>query len=928
MPTAIFDSAFGTIDTYSWQFEGGVPSSSSNKIPGNIIYNNPGTFGITITAHNECGIFTLADSIEIINRPVITEFPQNISVCLSQAPVYFRARVNHQLANTGWSCDLSTPCTITDDGYFTPNQAGLFKINFMYGNIQNCTVDSSFYVTVIALPSVNAGLDTGNCIQNTNFHIEGNCQTNQHWWSCNSSDIIFNDTVNGDFTTTVPGNYLFTLHCKDTINYHFCDSQDQLIFQVDPLPVLVHQPDTFCVSINKSFDLLNIYFTNKCYWNFGDGHTDTTYSPNIIANHTYTSTGIYTVIINAFSRYGCNNSDTFNIVVIDAPLQPQFNFSNFNPANHCGDTLEVSIHFDHKMYDNSIEFSWLCQNNTFIPYSKSCFTDTTLYFVQSNYTDTIYTITVNLRNRCGILSYSDNFVIHPLPKAKFKQGYTRLCSPRCIEFSNKSIGLPDYYTWNWGDTTMPVTTNDSIVKHCFYYYGNRDTTYYVKLTALNDCGKDSIIDSILVLPNRTKAILNVDNASGCPPLTVHFNSEASFGAYFYLWKFGDGNNSSTLQNPEFIYTHSGQYNAYLWIASKDTCSVDSTQININVYDVPEFNFTINQDSICKKERLEIENYSNNLYGYTWDFGDNTYSTDFNPTHLYDTTGLFYIKLKGESLLHCSDSLIKKIYVKDSPTAFINPINDDCAPYIVSLIPDTTSLYYLWDFGDGSPHSANPFHVYNKPGVYIITLVSEASSNCTDTAYRQIRVLPTPKSSFMFDFQSAQTDVTKLPAYLQTYNQSGEATDYVWYLDNDSISTEINPQVEITTLGSHIITLRSFNEYGCSDDTLISYDLFFYKLYLPNALWFSSDIPEDRVFTPKGIGLTKYHIKIYDKWDNLMWESDKIENFEPAESWDGTFKNQRVMEGTYYWIITELEFVNGAPKPNNSYKNTGIINVIY
>ena len=99
-------------------------------------------------------------------------------------------------------------------------------------------------------------------------------------------------------------------------------------------------------------------------------------------------------------------------------------------------------------------------------------------------------------------------------------------------------------------------------------------------------------------------------------------------------------------------------------------------------------------------------------------------------------------------------------------------------------------------------------------------------------------------------------------------------------------------------------------------------------YIPNALKFSSGNPEDQKFTPKGYGILKYHIAIYNRWDNLLWESDKIQDGQPAESWDGTINGQRVPEGTYFWIIKELLFENGSTRPGNDFKSTGTITVIY
>ena len=48
-----------------------------------------------------------------------------------------------------------------------------------------------------------------------------------------------------------------------------------------------------------------------------------------------------------------------------------------------------------------------------------------------------------------------------------------------------------------------------------------------------------------------------DTSNGCIPLPVSFSSSVNSVGY-YLWDFGDGNTSS-LANPNHIYTNDGYY---------------------------------------------------------------------------------------------------------------------------------------------------------------------------------------------------------------------------------------------------------------------------------------------------------------------------------------------------------------------------------
>jgi hypothetical protein len=82
------------------------------------------------------------------------------------------------------------------------------------------------------------------------------------------------------------------------------------------------------------------------------------------------------------------------------------------------------------------------------------------------------------------------------------------------------------------------------------------------------------------------------------------------------------------------------------------------------------------------------------------------------------------------------------------------------------------------------------------------------------------------------------------------------------------------------------------------------------LSVPNA--FSPDYGTEqvRVFKPAGVELIKYEIKIFNKWGELVWQSNALVNGSPAEGWNGIDLNGNpCMQGNYIWMI-EAEFTSG------------------
>ncbi len=55
-----------------------------------------------------------------------------------------------------------------------------------------------------------------------------------------------------------------------------------------------------------------------------------------------------------------------------------------------------------------------------------------------------------------------------------------------------------------------------------------------------------------------------------------------------------------------------------------------------------------------------------------------------------------------------------------------------------------------------------------------------------------------------------------------------------------------------------------------------------------------------IFQPKGFGIVKYEINIFDRWGEKVFTTKVFE-----EGWDGTFKgrnNKIIEEGSYTWLI--------------------------
>jgi PKD repeat protein len=106
-------------------------------------------------------------------------------------------------------------------------------------------------------------------------------------------------------------------------------------------------------------------------------------------------------------------------------------------------------------------------------------------------------------------------------------------------------------------------------------------------------------------------------------------------------------------------------------------------------------------------------------GWSWDFGDKSYSFLQNPTHTYNSGGLFTVRLTAANAAGSSSSSSNiSVY---APGFSVTP-DHGAAPLTVAFT-DTGSgspqpIAWFWDFGDGSTcTSRNTNHLYSVSGTY-------------------------------------------------------------------------------------------------------------------------------------------------------------------------------------------------------------------
>jgi len=302
---------------------------------------------------------------------------------------------------------------------------------------------------------------------------------------------------------------------------------------------------TACVP--QTVDFSDTIKNGKSYeWNFGDGSAQiTTTAPN--ASHTFTSVGIFKVMLVAIDSATCNVRDTsyVNIKVEDLRAVLNFNAVKLNPCD------SFKYRFDNlstaPIAFGNTSFTWdfgdgsprtpSGLSSVFHNYSAPGTYNVKLILTDAAFCNAPDTFTVQVR-------------VAALVKAQFATRPAG-CAPYAALFSNTSLAGQTFH-WNFGDGGTSTAVNPT---HLYSLSG----TYTITLTAIDSatCNISDTTSLTIVVAGKPVADFTFSPASPAENTPTDFSNLSSPDAVRFIWKFGDGDTLMTTSR----VTVSHQYNA-------------------------------------------------------------------------------------------------------------------------------------------------------------------------------------------------------------------------------------------------------------------------------------------------------------------------------------------------------------------------------
>ena len=303
-----------------------------------------------------------------------------------------------------------------------------------------------------------------------------------------------------------------------------------------------------------------------------------------------------------------------------------------------------------------------------------------------------------INNRgCTSVPYTLPVKVNPLPRVDFT--LPKVCLPVGNATFTDLSTIPDNtqgqfkYKWDFGDGfASPTGSDTSVVKNPVYNYRNLGTySVSLRVTSNNNCIDSTIKQLVDVFPQPKAAFASKDSL--CLGDLVNFTDQSDgivSGITQWNWNFGNGVTSS-VQNPNYLYTIPGTFNVQLSVNSSEGCVSDTAYKVIRVWPYPALapvpDIVMLEDGIKK-----ITGFPANA-GYQYLWTPPTYlddPTSPNPTIVKPKDDILYsISITGRGGCLIQSQLFVKVLKMPKPPNTFTPNGDG--------INDFWEINHLYDY---------------------------------------------------------------------------------------------------------------------------------------------------------------------------------------------------------------------------------------
>ena len=476
---------------------------------------------------------------------------------------------------------------------------------------------------------------------NTSTDVSNNAK---YQWDFGNS----NSSTNKDAATTYTSEQVFTVTLT-VIDNNISSSKSMTInvFK-SPVPSFIVNNTIGCPPFNATFSSTSssgsgttVYY----YWDFGDGHTINGDTSSQIVNHSYNSTGVYTVKLQVKTNTGCATTLTTKSNLINVQVKPVAAYvrSKNYLCNPVGEEISFS---NNSSTVQGTTYLWKFGDGL----SSTEISPSHTYNRKGTYSDSLI---VTNASGCKDTTFSATPIFSSSFQSNFDIPNIALCTGNNISLNNSSNPIPDMANWYFSGQMGTISgINTSKIF-------NKPGTYSIKLVNQFGTCLDSIFKKITIVQGITLAGFTASLVPLCAGKTLVTLTDTSKHNNS-LWNL-QGSQDTLNTNPvNYTFSHDSVLNFSLTVSNPLGCSATAVK-SLSVKHLPITIKAISDGpknglSGCKGLKVKFSAVpSTNIGSYLWNFGDSNSSSDSVPTHSFDSVGTFTIKLNYTTLDGCNDT---------------------------------------------------------------------------------------------------------------------------------------------------------------------------------------------------------------------------------------------------------------------------------
>ncbi len=286
--------------------------------------------------------------------------------------------------------------------------------------------------------------------------------------------------------------------------------------------------------------------------------------------------------------------------------------------------------------------------------------------------------------------------------------------------------------------------------------------------------------------------------------------------------------------------------------------------------------------------------------WLWYFGDGDSSALQNPSHTYDTIGVYDIQLIATTATGCSDTTIVQLdFVGPNPVS-VSSNTTICSGNSTQLLA-SGGIAYSWSPAAGLSDStiANPVATPDDTTNYTVTISTAdtfgdtCSQTLTTTVYSidasQYTISASADNDTILEDQSTTLHATTDSSLTVIWSPSAEMTN------PNLFDQTISP----TTTTTYYVSI--LDSVGCPKTDSIT-------IYVVSIKCEAEDVFVPNTFTPNGDGnndvlyvrgneIKKIYFAVYNRRGELVFETYDI-----TKGWDGTYQGKKSDPDVFAWYI--------------------------